>query len=133
MIDHISVGVVDLKRARQFYDRVLASLGYTRVHDVDIPGEGLVAHGYGWQGQPVFWIGAPEKSDRIANRVGGNHVAFRAATRKAVRAFHRAALKAGGKDNGKPGLRPQYHANYYGAFAFDPDGNKIEACCHHPE
>ena len=69
----------------------------------------------------------PEKNDRLSNRVGGNHVAFRAASRKAVRAFHRAALKAGGKDNGKPGLRPQYHANYYGAFAFDPDGNKIEA------
>jgi 16S rRNA processing protein RimM len=35
--------------------------------------------------------------------------------------------------NGKPGLRPHYHPNYYGAFAFDLDGNKIEACSHHPE
>jgi catechol 2,3-dioxygenase-like lactoylglutathione lyase family enzyme len=87
MIDHISVGVADLKRARQFYDRVLAALGYERVHDIDIPGEGVVGHGYGWHGQAVFWIGQPEKADRTANRSGGNHVAFRAATRKAVRAF----------------------------------------------
>ncbi|TIQ73660.1 MAG: VOC family protein, partial [Mesorhizobium sp.] len=39
----------------------------------------------------------------------------------------------GGKDNGGPGLRPHYHANYYGAFVFDPDGNNIEAVCHAAE
>jgi catechol 2,3-dioxygenase-like lactoylglutathione lyase family enzyme len=133
MIDHISLGVGDLKKARAFYDKVLAALGYVRVHDIDVPGEGVVGHGYGWQGQAVFWIGQPDKLDRLANRNGGNHVAFRAASRKAVRAFYRAAMKAGAKNNGLPGLRPHYHPNYYGAFAFDPDGNKIEACCHHPE
>ena len=31
-----------------------------------------------------------------------------------------------------PGLRPHYHANYYGAFVLDPDGNNIEAVCHAP-
>ncbi|MGA8435494.1 MAG: VOC family protein, partial [Methyloceanibacter sp.] len=36
-------------------------------------------------------------------------------------------------DNGVPGLRPEYHANYYGAFVFDPDGNNVEAVCHLPE
>jgi catechol 2,3-dioxygenase-like lactoylglutathione lyase family enzyme len=133
MIDHLSLGVADLKRARLFYDRVLKALGYQRVHDIDIPGEGVVAHGYGWQDQAVFWIGKPVKVDRAGNRAGGVHVAFRANSRKAVRAFHRAVLTAGGKNNGKPGLRAHYHPNYYGAFAFDPDGNKIEACCHLPE
>ena len=43
-----------------------------------------------------------------------------------------AALAAGAKDNGPPGLRPHYHANYYGAFVLDPDGNNIEAVCHAP-
>ena len=28
---------------------------------------------------------------------------------------------------------PEYHANYYGAFVFDPDGNNAEAVCHMPE
>jgi hypothetical protein len=42
-------------------------------------------------------------------------------------------MKAGGKDNGPPGLRPEYHANYYGGFVFDPDGNNAEAVCHLPE
>jgi catechol 2,3-dioxygenase-like lactoylglutathione lyase family enzyme len=60
------------------------------------------------------------------------HIAFTAADRATVEAFHRAALAAGGRDNGGPGLRPQYHADYYGAFVLDPDGNNIEAVCHTP-
>jgi hypothetical protein len=31
----------------------------------------------------------------------------------------------------RPGLR-HHHAAYYGAFLRDPDGNKVEAVCHHP-
>ena len=61
------------------------------------------------------------------------HVAFVAPSRAAVDVFYEAAMKAGGKDNGPPGLRPEYHANYYGAFVLDPDGNNAEAVCHLPE
>jgi catechol 2,3-dioxygenase-like lactoylglutathione lyase family enzyme len=133
MIDHMSVGVSDLGRAREFYDPVLAALALARMSDVEVPGAGLVAHGYGTgSGIPGFWIGVPDRLDADANRNGGAHVCFKAASRAAVDAFHQAVLKAGGTDNGAPGLRPQYHADYYGAFAFDPDGNKIEACCHQP-
>jgi len=57
------------------------------------------------------------------------HVAFRVGNRALVDAFYQAALAAGGRGNGAPGLRPQYHPNYYGAFALDPDGNNIEAVC----
>ncbi len=60
------------------------------------------------------------------------HVAFATKSRAAVRAFHSAALAAGGKDNGGPGIREIYHPDYYGAFVLDPDGHKIEACCHSP-
>lgn len=131
MIDHMSVGVSDLARARAFYDIVLATLGLRRMSNVEVDGTGPVAHGYGTgTGIPGFWIGVPDRFDAGANRNGGMHVCFTAASRPAVDAFHRAALAAGGADNGAPGLRPHYHADYYGAFAFDPDGNKIEACCH---
>jgi catechol 2,3-dioxygenase-like lactoylglutathione lyase family enzyme len=112
MLDHVSIGVANLEKARAFYDAVLSPLGYSCVYTVDIPGQGIVAHGYGaTREKPEFWIGVRHDID----------------------AFHAAALKHGGKDNGAPGLRPHYHENYYGAFAFDPDGNKIEACSHHPE
>lgn len=134
MLDHVSIGVADLKKARAFYDAVLGTLGYACVYTVDIPGQGVVAHGYGATPEkPEFWIGVPENLDAKSNAGGGAHLAFVAKARKDIDSFHAAALKQGGRDNGKPGLRPEYHENYYGAFAFDPDGNKIEACCHHPE
>lgn len=134
MIDHVSVGVSNLAKARDFYDRLLQTLGMVRVHDVDLPDQGIVAHGYGEAGQIAsFWIGVPDHLDAGANRRGGAHLAFSAKTRAAVDAFYAAAMATGAADNGAPGLRLHYHADYYGAFVFDPDGNKLEACCHHPE
>ena len=53
-------------------------------------------------------------------------MAFEAKSSAEVEAFHKAALAAGGKDNGKPGYR-DYWPGYYAAFAYDPDGNNIEA------
>lgn len=61
----------------------------------------------------------------------GAHVCFRAPDRAAVDAFHAAALAHGGRDDGRPGPR-RYHADYWGAFVRDPDGNRIEAVCHAP-
>ncbi len=57
----------------------------------------------------------------------GVHVCLRARTTAAVDAFHAAALASGGRSDGLPGPRPEYHASYYAAFVFDPDGNRIEA------
>ncbi len=30
-----------------------------------------------------------------------------------------------------PRLWPEYHPGYFGAFVRDPDGNNVEAVCHH--
>ena len=57
----------------------------------------------------------------------GVHIAFDAADQDTVNLFYHEALRLGAKDAGPPGLRPQYGPTYYGAFVFDPDGNKIEA------
>jgi lactoylglutathione lyase len=57
-------------------------------------------------------------------------VALLAATRAQVDAAHALALAYGGRCEGPPGLRPQYHANYYGAYFRDPDGNKLCVACH---
>jgi catechol 2,3-dioxygenase-like lactoylglutathione lyase family enzyme len=124
MLDHIEFAVADIVRARAFYDQALAAVGVEVVMSV---GTGArIALGYGSEGRPYFWVvqGPP--------LTGHLHVAFTAKDRATVDAFHVAAIAAGGRDNGGPGLRPQYHANYYGAFAFDPDGHNIEAVCHTP-
>ena len=126
MLDHVSFGVADFDRSQAFYDRVLAPLGMVRCFN--FPG----VAGYGADGRAVFWIGKPGEDARSPKPSAGTHLAFSAKDRPSVDAFHAAALAAGGRDNGAPGLRPHYHPNYYGAFAIDPDGHKIEACCHLP-
>ena len=129
MLDHISLGTANLARARKFYDAALKPLGYKMV--LPVPGYG---YGYGAvKGDARFWIGLPLAKRRKPRASAGTHVAFVAENRKAVDAFYKAAIRAGAKDNGKPGLRPEYHANYYGAFVFDPEGHAIEAVCHKPE
>lgn len=120
MLDHLGLRVGDLETSKAFYREALAPLGYALVHE----GDGWA--GFGADGAPDFWIGAGGPASPPV------HVAFRAIHRPAVDAFHAAALAAGGRDNGPPGLRPEYHKNYFGAFALDPDGNNIEAVCHSP-
>ncbi|HUO67713.1 MAG TPA: VOC family protein [Gammaproteobacteria bacterium] len=120
MLHHVSIGVADVARAAQFYDRVLQELGYKRVLEV-LP----YGIGYGDK-QPSFWVQLPHNQQPAA--VGnGAHVAFNATSEEMIRAFHRAALEAGGSDDGAPGPRPDYGPDYFGAFVRDLDGNKIEA------
>ena len=126
MIDHVGFAVSDYERAKAFYAKALAPLGYTLVMEVggDVTPSGHPAAGFGKNGKPDFWIGGEGKLEKPL------HVAIVADDRAAVEAFYRAALAAGGRDNGAPGLRPHYHPNYYAAFVFDPDGHNIEAVCH---
>jgi catechol 2,3-dioxygenase-like lactoylglutathione lyase family enzyme len=121
MLDHISIGVRDIKRARPFYDAALKPLGYACVSDYG------TMLGYG-AGQAALWVGEAKKPVP-PDPESGLHICFTAPTREAVDAFHAAALAAGGRDNGKPGLRTDYGPNYYAAFVVDPDGYRLEAYC----
>lgn len=127
MIDHLGIAVSDYPASKAFYDAAMAPLGASLLYEVppQFTGGAKVV-GYG-RDRPVFWL------HEGAEPGPGRHVAFTARSRAEVDAFHAAALTAGGKDNGAPGLRPHYHADYYGAFVLDPDGNNIEAVCHAPE
>lgn len=128
MFDHVGFPVSNYKKAKAFYSKALAPLGFVMVMEVSSNEPGGKSHcGFGTEGRPRFWI-SEAKADK-----GNMHIAFKAKTRQAVEAFYEAALKAGGKDNGAPGLRPHYHDNYYGAFVIDPDGHNIEAVCHLPK
>jgi catechol 2,3-dioxygenase-like lactoylglutathione lyase family enzyme len=129
MIDHLSLVVSDLDRARGFYDAALAPLGYTRLFDVaDFSGYGAAQDKTIREQALPFWIGRDPAPPAL-----NGHVCFKAPSREAVRAFYRFALSKGARDNGPPGLRPQYHPNYYAAFVIDPDGHRIEAVCHTSE
>ena len=121
MLDHISIGVRDLARARRFYDAALQPLGYTCLSD----GDGAL--GYGRE-QIALWLLMVERP--VAPDDGsGLHFCFAAPNRASVDAFHAAALANGGSNNGDPGPRADYGDNYYAGFVVDPDGYRIEAYC----
>lgn len=116
LIDHVHLRVSDLERSRLFYRAVLTALGMAA----------SIREGDDYFSADELWIDAADRPDGPLSRV---HLAFQATDRSAVHAFHRAALAAGGQDNGAPGER-HYHPGYYAAFAFDPDGNNVEAVFH---
>lgn len=114
MIAHTSLLVRDYKKAKEFYTKVLATLGYTQNMEY---GE---AAGFNDGENTDFWIGTHEKG------VIPSHVAFAAKNKEEVEAFYKAALDAGAKDNGGPGYRKEYWPGYYAAFVHDADGHNIE-------
>jgi catechol 2,3-dioxygenase-like lactoylglutathione lyase family enzyme len=122
MLDHLSIQCADFQASASFYDDVLSHIGGGRVLDF-----GSVI-GYGFPESPNFWIGALTTGE--PNREV--HIAFQAADRAAVRRFFDAAVARGAEVLHEPRVWPEYHANYYGGFVRDPDGNNVEAVCHSP-
>ena len=118
MIDHIGLFVSDAAQYADFYEKLLAPLGY--VKKVAYPTAVCFANDE--DGDSV-WLESPKDG----NPGVPSHVAFRAKDEAAVKAFHEAGLASGGTDNGAPGPRPNYGPTYYAAFIHDPDGNNIEA------
>jgi catechol 2,3-dioxygenase-like lactoylglutathione lyase family enzyme len=121
VIDHLTIGVSNLQRSREFYVQALIPLGFSQI---GAPLEGGREIEFGLEEAPNFAISTVYPTGAPV------HVAFAADRREQVDAFHQAALAAGGRDNGAPGLRPKYSEGYYGAFVLDPDGHNIEAVFH---
>jgi catechol 2,3-dioxygenase-like lactoylglutathione lyase family enzyme len=121
-IDHISLSVEDLERAKRFYAKALAPLGLELVGEVSAEQSGSIAFaGFGIGRKGSLWVAGSGRQTPAA------HICFRTTTRAAVREFHAAALEAGGEDNGAPGIRSIYHPAYYAAFVLCPEGHNIEA------
>jgi catechol 2,3-dioxygenase-like lactoylglutathione lyase family enzyme len=123
MLDHVSIQCADVQASARFYDAVLAPLGGSRLMDFSD------VLGYGVAPMPDFWLGPQQTGSGFREA----HLAFTAQDRAAVRAFFEAAVAAGAEVLHEPRVWPEYHPNYYGAFARDPDGNNVEAVCHAPD
>ena len=115
IFDHVHLRARDLGASKRFYRAVLKALGR----------EKAIREADDHFSADELWI---DQADGATSQV---HLAFQARDQEQVKAFHAAALAAGGRDNGQPGER-KYHPGYYAAFAFDPDGNNVEAVYHGP-
>jgi catechol 2,3-dioxygenase-like lactoylglutathione lyase family enzyme len=127
MYSHIFLGVNDFERALAFYRKLMPVLGIQeRFCESDRPWAGWHSHP---DPRPLFLIGKPH--DQQAHAPGnGQMVAFLAKNRGIVDQAHAVAIECGGTSEGLPGLRPEYHANYYGAYFRDTEGNKLCVVCH---
>jgi len=126
MFSHVFVGTADFDRSLAFYEPLMSLLGIAqRFCDRSRPWAGWQLPG---QPRPLFLVGAPFEGEHIAGN--GQMTAFPAPDRATVDRAHALALAHGGSCAGAPRLRPDYHANYYGAYFRDPDGNKLCVVCH---
>jgi catechol 2,3-dioxygenase-like lactoylglutathione lyase family enzyme len=122
MLDHLSIQCSDIAASAAFYDAVLPAIGGARIMEFD------PEIGYGIPPMPCFWLGPHRTGEGFRE----THIAFTAPDRAAVDAFVAAAVAAGAELLHEPRVWPEYHANYYGGFVRDPDGNNVEAACHKP-
>ena len=106
---------------------MMAALGWQRRTSATLPHLAI------WKpaeaSRPLFVVGPPFDGG-TAEAGNGPMVALLAPDRQTVESVHAMALAAGATCKGEPGLRRHYHANYYGAYFRDLDGNKLCIVCH---
>jgi catechol 2,3-dioxygenase-like lactoylglutathione lyase family enzyme len=108
-IDRLAIRVADLEASAAFYTTIGPAANLTlgrRTHD-------RASFSVGAEGGRLLVI-AGEPTQNL-------HLAF-SGEDDDVRHFHADAVAAGYRSNGEPGERPRYHAGYYAAYVFDPDG-----------
>ena len=88
VLSHVAVGTSDIRKARRFFDAILAPLGLVRVETHAIA---LAYAPEGFKGANApFWVLKPIDG-KAATAGNGSTVAFDAPSRAAVDAFHAAA------------------------------------------
>ena len=118
-LNYITVGSNDLAKSKSYYDPVMEALGAK----LEAEYEGMT-FAYKFPDGFMVWVTKPQNGEAAA--CGNGHTAgFFTATKEGVDAAHAAALANGGSDEGAPGPRPLYGPDFYGAYARDPDGNKM--------
>lgn len=68
MIDHIGFPVSDYERAKTFYTKALAPLGYSLIMEVSQDQNDAPAAGFGINGKPDFWIGGRRAQQARSHR-----------------------------------------------------------------
>lgn len=123
VVDHVLLVTKNLAASRRFYIAALEPLGFRVVSQEE---DGV---SYGAEGADDFAVYQAHPGEQATTAA---HVAFVAESESVVDAFFAAAVAAGGREHIPPQIRREYHAGYYAAYVYDPDGNNIEAVYHGP-
>ena len=124
MFTHVMLGTNDIKRSKQFYDRVLGVLGVPAAVENTNP-EGIKRIFYLHPGG-VFCLSEPLNGEPATSANGGT-IGFSCSSEDQIYAFHDVAVAAGGTSiEDPPGPRnPTFGGPTSLAYVRDPDGNKL--------
>ncbi|WP_087018542.1 VOC family protein [Thaumasiovibrio subtropicus] len=119
MFSHIMIGSNNIQQSKQFYDAIMAVLGYSE-GIIDARGRCLYLSQEG-----VLGITAPVNGE--PSTVGnGMTVGFKASSPALVDAWHAAGVANGGTTcEEPPGVRSSPERKLYLAYLRDPFGNKV--------
>ena len=123
MIGYVTLGTDDLERARDFYDRLLGTIGATRILQLPDEDGGFTMYGTSLR-RPALVITRPYDK-RPADPGNGNMVALVMDSTDKVDSFHARAIELGGSDDGTPGYRGDPGFGYYFGYFRDLDGHKV--------
>ena len=122
MIGYLTLGTNDLKRAGDFYDRLLSEIGARRtMTDIRMLGWGTKTS------QTMFSVIEPYNG-KEASVGNGVMIALDVGDAAAVRRVYGKALELGATDEGFPRDRGS-QMGFYGGYFRDLDGNKLVAYC----
>ena len=118
MFSHVMIGTNDLVKAKDFYDKVLGTLGIA-------PGNVDRHRVFYRTSTGVFSVSLPIDG-KPATHANGGTIGFAASSPEQANAWHAAGVAAGGKSiEDPPGVREGGAGKIYLAYLRDPDGNKI--------
>lgn len=119
MFSHVMVGANNVEESKNFYDAILATMGY-RPGVIDEKGRCFYMDKRG-----VFALSKPIDGEAACHG-NGSTIGFAAETTEIADAWHAAGLANGGTDcEEPPGLRTGTIGSLYLAYLRDPSGNKV--------
>ncbi|MEZ9975328.1 VOC family protein [Vibrio breoganii] len=119
MFSHVMIGTNDMQASKQFYDALLATLGYP-TGKIDEKGRWFYFSDSG-----VFCLTNPINGEP-ATHGNGMTIGFKAADAELVDKWHQVGLANGGSEcEEPPGVRGNSETKLYMAYLRDPAGNKI--------
>ena len=117
MIGYAMLGTNDVRRAKAFYDPIVAALGGAIVEAYTTPDRVW----YAKKGEALLVVTKPHDG-KPATASNGSMLALPAGSHAKVSEVHALALRAGASNEGDPGFRTP---PFFGAHFRDPDGHKL--------